>query len=691
MKTIGCILVIMTLWGGMVSGAEMTAEQWYQYVADVEAMFQERAEQVARGEAPPIKCATPILLDLMESRPADVLYKPAQWERRDDLPFTYASVHFFLHYTNTGVDAIYQFAQQTIEPGVPDYIVRAARVLDSVWNHTVGDLNFPAPLSDGDYNGGGNGLLDVYFANLPYVYGATVREEVQPTLPITATAYMFLENDYEGFQGYENNRLNALRVTAAHEFSHASHFAIDVQEVEILHGDPSPAWMEMSATYMEEEHYPSINDYFIYLPFFYKVPPWSLRTGTFQSGEQPDPVTGRVQNWRNWHMYGSVVFPIYLSRRFGPGIIQDIWMGCGQQPGGNWISAADNSIKSISNNTMDLQDAFQEFTVWNFFTKHRDRSGYFPDGAQFDSVNLAARITSYPATVSVSDSAQPDNLGANYIIVENTPGDTLDILFTPDDTQPWGVTIIKYQNNISAPVSIAYVKYDTLIGPIRITDAGSYDKIAIIPAVLGGDALKVDYTLSVRPSGEGILQPNGGEVLFAGQTYQIQWYFESVTDDFLIELSTDGGNTWSQVTITSNRQSYDWIVPDVSSEECLIRISAYPSMDPSDVSGDVFSIRAVRVFDPFPNPAWPDMNSEMYFKAKGSSSEITVAITTISGELIRELTERSDGVVITIEGDVIVPWDFTNESGEAVAAGPYIAIIRFEGDDPVLKKFVVLR
>jgi len=694
-KTIGLTLVIIFLGAGMGFGAEMTAEKWFQYVDEVEAMLQEQAALVDRGEIPPVKCLTPIFLDLLQSRPADVYYKPAFTGREDTMSFTYASDHFYLHYTDNGINAIYQFAQQTIEPGVPDYIVHSARILDSVWNHTVGDLNFPAPLSDGYYNGGGNGLLDVYFIDLYRyrAYGATVRDSVQATLPMTGTAYIFVENDFQGFQGYETNRLDAVRVTAAHEFTHAVQFGLDLQEVEVLHGDPSPAWMEMSATFMEEEHYPWVNDYHNYLLYFYKVPPWSIRTGTFNSGEQPDPVTGRIQNWRNFHMYGAAVFPIYLGERFGPGAIRDIWVGCGQQAGPNWITATDNAIKSNSNNTMDLQDAFQEFTLWNFFIGNRNRTGYYPDGAQFDSVNLTARITSYPATVSVSDSAQPDNLGANYIVLDNVPPDTLAITFTPDESQPWGITIVKYQDNIGLPISVTYVRNDTLTGIIRIPDAGNYDKIALIPAVLGGNALKVDYTLSVRPVGEGILQPAGGEVLYSGQTYQIQWFLESSADQVLIELSVDGGYTWSRVDITSNQQSYDWEVPDVSSEDCLIRVSQYPLADPPQyyTSDDVFSIRSIRVFDPFPNPAWPDINSEMFFKAKGASRSIYIAITGISGELIRELTEASEGVVTTIEGDIIVPWDFTNESGEAVAAGPYIAIIKYEGDDPVLKKFFVLR
>lgn len=300
------------------------------------------------------------------------------------MSFTYASDHFYLHFTNNGPNAIYEYDEQTLEPGVPDYIVHAARILDSIWNHTVGDLGFPAPLSDGYYNGGGNGLMDVYFINVA-AYGATVRDSIQVTLPLTATAYIFLENDYQNFPGYENNRLDALRVAAAHEFSHTIHFSLDLQELDGPLDDPSPAWMEMSATFMEEEHYPAINDYFNYLIFFFDVPQWSIRTGTFKTSPT-------INYWRNMHMYGSVVFPIFLARKFGTQIVRDIWIGCGTEAGGNWVPSTDAAIRAASNDTLDLQDMYQEFALWTFFTRQRNRPGFFPDGVQYDSVNLAARV-----------------------------------------------------------------------------------------------------------------------------------------------------------------------------------------------------------------------------------------------------------------------------------------------------------
>jgi len=673
---------------GALAAAEMTADQWLQENAAVTAMFTEASQQLARGEGGPIKCATPILNGLLSSRPAGVFFKPLFTDREDTMSFTYTTDHFYLHYTGTGANRVYLFDQQTIVPGVPDYIVNAGRILDSVWAHTVGTLGLRAPISDGYYNGGGNGLMDVYIIDIP-AYGATVRDSIQLTIPLTATAYMFLENDYQGFPGYESNRLNALRVSAAHEFFHTVQFAIDITELEGTGPNQNPAWIEMSATFMEEENYPLINDYYGYLLFFYDVPQWSVRTGTISS-------SGELNYWRNLHMYASVVFPIFLSKKFGSSIIKDIWDGCGRKSGANWWLAADTAIQNASADAHNLQDMFQEFALWNLFTKQRARTGsYFPDAQFYDSVNLAARVTTYPATVHVSDSAQPDNLGANYVMLDNlsSASSGLAVVLTPDETQPWGITIVGLHNNAGLPVSVQNYRYDTLAGPIVIPNVPDFDRIAVIVSVLGGNATQVEYSLTINPMGEGVLQPNGGDSLYVGAPYEIRWFFPGVGDSAVIDLSTNNGQTWSTVTKTANDLVYEWTVPNASSDSCLVRVTVTDPSGASDTSDNVFSIRSGRanfVYDPFPNPAWVEKHDHMYFKAEYQVSEanpiadMTVTIMTLAGEKVRRLHNVSSS------GAVIMSWDFTNEEGETVAAGPYLAVIQFAGETTI-KKFVVLR
>ncbi len=475
----------------LIMAGEMSPDQWRSFNADATAMFEELSEKVASGEELPLKCATPILNALISSRPKGVDSKMLFVEREDTMTYTYSTSHFLLHYTDNGSNRVYQYDTQTMETGVPDYIYHAGMICDSVWEHTVGDLGFTPPISDGYYNGGGDGLMDIYFIDFP-AYGATVSDSIQATIPMTMTCYIFIENDYEGFPGYESNRLNALRVTIAHEFFHTVQFAIDASELEGSSPDVNPAWIEMSAVFMEDECYDEVNDYLNYLRFFYDVPQWSIRTGTVLGSPT-------INYWRNLHMYGSVVFPIFLAERYGSVIIRDIWEGCGQVAGPNWWLAADDAIKSRSGDTSDLQNEFQEFALWNLFTKQRFKPGYFSEAIDYDTVNLAARITSYPTTLNPVDSVLPDNLGANYIMLENVDIMTmgLEIEFEPETADSWGITLVGMQNDIGQPVMVEHIDYDTVTSPIQIPNASEFDRIALIVSVLGGNALQVGYQLTI--------------------------------------------------------------------------------------------------------------------------------------------------------------------------------------------------
>lgn len=674
---------------GSLSAEEMSETQWLQFNDAVTAMFEELSAGVRSGEMAPIKCATPIFNALISSQPKGVDPKVLFPGRRDDMPFTYPTAHFLLHYTGTGADAIYQFNDQDSMPGVPNFIFNAGRIADSVWNHTVGTLGYTPPISDGYYNGGGDGLLDIYFIDFG-AYGATAKDSIKDTFPVVkTTAYIFLENDYDAFPGYESNRLNALRVSIAHEFFHTVQFGIDAIEMEGAYPDWNPAWVEMSAVYMEEEHYEEIDDYHNYLIYFYDVPQWSVRTGS-------SLLSPMINYWRNLHMYGSAVFPIFLSERFGKDIIRDIWDRCGDVAGPNWWLAVDDAIRNASGDTRTLEDEFQEFALWNLFTRQRAITGsYFPDAADFDSVNLSARITSYPATVSPIDSVLPDNLGANYIILENVASMStgLAISLNADLAETWGITVVGMQYDIGLPVSIQHIKYDTLSSLIRILDADDYDRIALIVTVLSGNSVQADYSLTVTSGVEGVQQPNGGEILYAGVQYDVRWYFETADDSVTIEYSLDDGFSWNHLADTENDLAYEWMVPDTPSDSCLVRVSNYPSLDPSDVSDSVFAIKTTtgnKVHEPFPNPAWPEKHNVMYFKGEYIVSPLIgeaamkVTIMTVAGEKLRELNKTSSS------GAVVIEWDFTNDDGRTVAAGLYLAVIDFQ-DETVVKKFVILR
>ena len=93
-----------------------------------------------------------------------------------------------------------------------------------------------------------------------------------------------------------------------------------------------------------------------------------------------------------------------------------------------------------------------------------------------------------------------------------------------------------------------------------------------------------------------VIIPNGGEVWYWNEVHTIRWYsWDNVGIDSLnIELSLDGGQTYPLLIahIDGNDSTYNWAVPETTSYECLIKISAY---DPAgnrdfDLSDSLFTI-----------------------------------------------------------------------------------------------------
>jgi len=89
-----------------------------------------------------------------------------------------------------------------------------------------------------------------------------------------------------------------------------------------------------------------------------------------------------------------------------------------------------------------------------------------------------------------------------------------------------------------------------------------------------------------------LLEPNGGEALVDDAIYTVRWEIQPDVNDILLDYSTDNGSTWAPVDPpnTGNNGSYEWLVPIVDSNECLMRISDANNPNNFDVSDDVFTI-----------------------------------------------------------------------------------------------------
>ena len=472
-----------------VQAEEQKLSQAYeeQLIERVRSVFSLEAEKVEIER--PI-CATPIFLevkanwDRLSVGTRKLLQQDVQRPTFGFPEFTYDTPegHFKIHYVRQGDSAVYNPDADYNVNGHPDWVDTVGMVLEHVWHTEINALGYITPPNDAWYHdtldNGGDGKYDVYLLELEGVLGFTQGEFFVSPNSGSATSYIVLDNDYTEWAAH--SQLEWLQVTSAHEFFHAIQMGYDGAEYEIEGDNVKPYWMEMSAVWMEEMVYDPVNDYLGYLSSFFNHPDWSLKTFSLYR-------IGPYGIDSLFHAYGSCVWPMYLQERFDDTtIIREIWRECAQVAGDNAISysggesATDKALKARG---ATFEEAFREFTLWNYFSGDRARTQvYYSEGDLFPQVKVDS-LFHYHTTYPVYASSGPDNphsLSSNYVV------------FVPDtELEPGGIRIefIGHTGDYSVSV-VGYKSYPltpfvtSLIGVAEIYNWHSYTEVVMIPAVV---------------------------------------------------------------------------------------------------------------------------------------------------------------------------------------------------------------
>jgi subtilisin family serine protease len=90
-----------------------------------------------------------------------------------------------------------------------------------------------------------------------------------------------------------------------------------------------------------------------------------------------------------------------------------------------------------------------------------------------------------------------------------------------------------------------------------------------------------------------VIQPNGGEVLYIGQQYEIMWDASDNVgiDSSLVDYSVDSGANWTRIgTLAGNPGSFIWTVTGPPSSTCRVRVTCYDGegMNSADMSDEDF-------------------------------------------------------------------------------------------------------
>lgn len=379
------ILIGMALLAPVAASAQAPGISHAEAVQALRAAQGLFTEQLASGGGAVSRDATVVLRDLAVALPElrgedrregnRILARPTDKGRdyfgREADASPICNANFCVHWTDTKKNA----------PDSPEFVNEVVASLDQSFAVENGTLGWQPAKSDGGRGArsgvGGEGQVDVYIANLGRsLYGYAAPDPGQKKS--RRFAYLVLDNDYEGFP---SSPLDSLRVTVAHEYNHILQFNYDTLQ---------DAWMfEATATWVEEQVYPEINDYLNYLSAFAKG--------------SATPMTGR-----GIKIYSEAVWNHWLSFRYGLPVVRDAW------------AASQGGVKPAHLATAAYTEAIAAY----------GGDSFAPEFGTFAAATAEWKTgTTFPDAAVYPDMKRKGTLGKNTrkVVLDNTSYELLDV------------------------------------------------------------------------------------------------------------------------------------------------------------------------------------------------------------------------------------------------------------------------
>jgi hypothetical protein len=363
--------------------------------------------------ATPIKCGTPIMMEAMQAAPSlspafRAELQEAAARITTDSVYETPSGHFLIHYDLDGVNKVPD--DDIDSSGHPDFIEKLALYFDSSWSHEVDNLGWTPPPSDGI--AGGDGRYDIYPTSIGLVYGFTIQDQPGPEPWNDYSSYILLNKSFLGFPGNddpEGNQAGTMKVTVAHEFNHACQFADNPLHFHVTES----WWQEISATWMEDVVYDTVNDNYNYLDEFFSLPQMSLFDGSIRK-------------------YGAFVLGKFIEESLDADIGRQAWEKM------RWSAATPSLDSALMDAGSSFAAAYRTFAGWNYFTDTRDvGTHYYEEGARYPLVPITRTESNYP--LGPKTGSQVQSMAADYIEFLPDPlgRDVVEFNFNGANGIPW--------------------------------------------------------------------------------------------------------------------------------------------------------------------------------------------------------------------------------------------------------------
>ncbi len=132
-----------------------------------------------------------------------------------------------------------------------------------------------------------------------------------------------------------------------------------------------------------------------------------------------------------------------------------------------------------------------------------------------------------------------------------------------------------------------------------------------------------------------LLSPNGSEQIPGGSIHSIEWATYGSIDTILLEYSADNGSTWIDIDTVSGTNSYQWTVPEINSEDCLMRISNADDSNVNDTSDGLFSVYSNHLTLNIPNGGEAliaGLSCNITWLAKGTAENVRIEYSRNAGD-----------------------------------------------------------
>lgn len=405
---IGQILILLAFAGSATAGARTTPSQkgTQESSASRDELFLQALsilpeEKIplqwrdAVSEAPPTtRCATFLI---METRARFQEFSPQQQTllnsllQRPTLPLSMStpSGRFKIHYTISGIDAVP--LQDVDGNGTPDFVEEVGLAFENSYTHEITQLAYREPPDDAGTDGP---EYDIYIQDLgSRYYGFTQGEGGIPETPQQdLRSYIVIDNDFNN--GHFTTGIDGARVTAAHEYFHAIQFGYRVYQ-----NSEEPFYYEFCSVWMEDVVYDNINDYYQYLPSF------------FRNRNLP------FNKFTNSNL-GEAIWNFFLVKKYGDtDLVKRTWEI--MQSDALATAAINQALQEKGSN---FGDAFAEFAVWNYFTGSRAQPmDYYDESPMYPEVSLKGSFSLNADTTIVDSSLSSTHSYYKFTVASEGP------------------------------------------------------------------------------------------------------------------------------------------------------------------------------------------------------------------------------------------------------------------------------